>query len=75
MFHQYLNMHWLQEPALFSSSIADNIAYGALDPSQVTPQQIVEAAKMANAHRFVQEFPAGYDTMVGERGIMLSGTL
>ena len=66
-------MYHFQEPALFSCSIADNIAYGALDPAEVTSQQILEAAKMANAYQFIRAFPAGFDTMVGERGIMLSG--
>lgn len=63
----------LQEPALFSCSIAENIAYGAIDPSTVTTDQIMEAARMANALQFVEKFPSGFDTMVGERGVMLSG--
>ncbi|KAL2083692.1 hypothetical protein ACEWY4_021465 [Coilia grayii] len=76
-----LNPYWLrshigtvsQEPVLFSSSIAENIAYGALDPSTVTAQDIHHAAQIANAYDFVQGFPKGFDTMVGEKGILLSG--
>ena len=58
---------------MFSTTIAENIAYGAKDPSTVTEQQIKEAAKMANAFSFIQSFPTGFDTLVGERGVMLSG--
>uniref|UniRef100_W5NEH3 ATP binding cassette subfamily B member 10 n=1 Tax=Lepisosteus oculatus TaxID=7918 RepID=W5NEH3_LEPOC len=61
-----------QEPVLFSGSIAENIAYGAPDPSRVSAQDIHRAAQIANAHGFVQHFPRGYDTMVGEKGILLS---
>ncbi|XP_012669761.2 ATP-binding cassette sub-family B member 10, mitochondrial [Clupea harengus] len=76
-----LNPYWLrshigtvsQEPVLFSSSIAENIAYGAVDPRNVTAQDIYRAAQIANAHDFVQGFPKGFDTMVGEKGILLSG--
>jgi len=60
----------LQEPVLFSSSIAENIAYGR---SRAGFQDIVEAAKVANAHDFIVELPDGYDTRVGERGMRLSG--
>ena len=60
-----------QEPALFSMTIGENISYGA--PNEVTTEQIVEAAKKANAYKFIKEFPDGFDTMVGERGQMLSG--
>ncbi|KAL0177930.1 hypothetical protein M9458_026824, partial [Cirrhinus mrigala] len=71
-----LNPYWLrsrigtvsQEPVLFSCSIAENIAYGAADPSQVTVEDIYRAAQIANAHDFIQEFPKGYDTVVGEKG-------
>ncbi len=59
-----------QEPVLFSGSVRDNIRYGRLDASD---DDIVEAAKAANADQFVREFPEGYDTIVGERGIKLSG--
>lgn len=59
-----------QEPVLFSGSVRDNIRYGLLDASD---DDVVEAAKAANADQFVREFPDGYDTIVGERGIKLSG--
>jgi ATP-binding cassette subfamily B protein len=60
----------LQEPVLFSTSIAENIAYGR--PGALF-QDIVEAAKVANAHDFIVALPNGYDTLVGERGMRLSG--
>ena len=60
----------LQEPVLFSSTIAENIAYGR---PEATREQIAEAARLANAHEFISGLPAGYDTMVGERGMRLSG--
>ena len=62
-----------QEPALFSSSIRDNILYGAEDPASVSQEELEHAAKEANAHGFISRFPEGYDTLVGERGVMLSG--
>ncbi len=62
-----------QEPVLFSSSIANNISYGSLEPSEVSRDEIIEASSMANAYNFIKSFPRGFDTMVGERGIMLSG--
>ena len=60
----------LQDPFLFGVSIAENIAYGT---PAATPKAIVAAAKAARAHDFIMEFPAGYETMVGERGVTLSG--
>ncbi|MBE9473656.1 MAG: ABC transporter ATP-binding protein [Chloroflexi bacterium] len=60
----------LQTSLLFSSSIRENIAYGRPDASEV---EIVEAAKAAQAHDFILSFPAGYDTVIGERGVTLSG--
>lgn len=60
----------LQEPFLFHGTIAENIAYGCPDASM---EEIMRAAKAANAHNFVLRFPDGYDTMVGERGTRLSG--
>jgi ATP-binding cassette subfamily B protein len=60
----------LQEPFLFNGTIAENIAYGR---PGATMQEIMTAAKAANAHSFVLEKPDGYDTMVGERGAKLSG--
>ncbi|OWF38381.1 ATP-binding cassette sub-family B member 10, mitochondrial [Mizuhopecten yessoensis] len=62
-----------QEPVLFSCSVAENIAYGAQDPTKVTAEEVEEAAKKANAYHFIQTFPEGFNTMVGERGLMLSG--
>lgn len=59
-----------QEPALFSGTIRENIAYGADEP---TDEQVVAAAKAANAHDFISELDKGYDTQIGERGLKLSG--
>ncbi|NXA70737.1 ABCBA protein, partial [Mohoua ochrocephala] len=63
-----------QEPILFSCSIAENIAYGAEDPSTVTAEEIEKVAEIANAASFIRDFPKGFDTVVGEKGILLSGT-
>jgi ATP-binding cassette, subfamily B, bacterial len=60
----------LQEPMLFATSIRENIAYGKPD---ATPAEIERAARMANAHDFITALPAGYDTLIGERGSTLSG--
>jgi ATP-binding cassette, subfamily B, bacterial len=60
----------LQEPVLFSTTVGDNIAYS--DPD-AEPSAIVAAAKAANAHDFITALPDGYDTGVGERGMLLSG--
>jgi ATP-binding cassette subfamily B protein len=60
-----------QDIFLFSRSIADNIAFGAR--GEVTPEQIQEAARLAQAHDFITQLPNGYDTVVGERGVTLSG--
>jgi ATP-binding cassette, subfamily B, bacterial len=60
----------LQEPVLFSTSIAENIAYANPD---ATFEEIVAAARAANAHEFITHLPEGYDTQVGERGMRLSG--
>lgn len=60
----------LQEPFLFNGTVADNIAYGKPGASL---EEIMEAAKAANAHNFILAKPDGYDTMVGERGAKLSG--
>jgi subfamily B ATP-binding cassette protein MsbA len=59
-----------QETALFSDSIAENIRYGKLE---ATAEEIENAARAANAHEFIQSMPAGYQTLVGERGVKLSG--
>jgi ATP-binding cassette, subfamily B, multidrug efflux pump len=60
----------LQESFLFSSSIKANISYGNPD---ATMEQIIDAAKRAQAHDFIMELPNGYDTILGERGMGLSG--
>jgi len=84
-----LNIKWLrsqigyvgQEPVLFSGTIADNIAYGLdIDKSKLSPaeqeklrERIIIAAKKANAHDFIRDFPQGYDTDVGSNGVAMSG--
>src|SRR5205085_3288428 len=55
---------------LFYGSVRENIAYGRPDASE---EEIIEAAKLANAHEFIERMPQGYDTLVGERGLTLSG--
>jgi ATP-binding cassette subfamily B multidrug efflux pump len=60
----------LQETFLFSTTIKSNIAYGRPD---ISMEEIMEAAKRAQAHDFIMELPRGYDTMLGERGLGLSG--
>jgi ATP-binding cassette subfamily B protein len=60
----------LQETHLFSGSIRDNIKYAA---PHATNEEIVAAAKLANAHDFILNLPEGYNTMVGEKGFSLSG--
>ena len=59
-----------QEPVLFATSIADNIRYGR---PQASMDDVIAAAKAANAHEFISAFPEGYTTLVGERGVRLSG--
>lgn len=60
----------LQEPFLFSTTIRENIAYG--NP-ELSDEQIIDAAKRAQAHDFIMTMPKGYDTLLGERGMGLSG--
>jgi subfamily B ATP-binding cassette protein MsbA len=60
----------LQDTVLFRGTIRENIAYGRPD---ATETEIVESAKLANAHEFIDKMPQGYDTPVGERGLTLSG--
>lgn len=75
-----INLHWWrsqlglvsQEPTLFNVSIAENLAYGDLS-RQVTMEEIIEAAKNANIHDFIQGLPQGYETCVGFKGCQLSG--
>jgi len=59
-----------QQTILFNDTVRNNIAYGSLLRSD---QEIIEAAKAANAHGFIQRFPQGYDTVIGEGGVKLSG--
>ncbi|VDD95344.1 unnamed protein product [Enterobius vermicularis] len=74
-----LNPSWLrrcvigfisQDPVLFATTIKENIRYGKPEASDL---EIIEAAKLANAHEFISDFRDGYDTLVGERGVTLSG--
>jgi ABC-type multidrug transport system fused ATPase/permease subunit len=60
----------LQDVFLFHGTAHENILFGRPDATQ---QQIVEAAKVANAHEFIARLPQGYDTIIGERGVKLSG--
>lgn len=59
-----------QDVYLFTGSVLDNIRYGKLD---ATDEEIIEAAKNANAHEFIMELPDGYHTYIGQRGVKLSG--
>jgi subfamily B ATP-binding cassette protein MsbA len=60
----------LQDTVLFRGTVRDNIAYGH---PRATDDEIVQAAKLANAHEFISRMPHGYDSPVGERGLTLSG--
>ncbi|KAM0836447.1 hypothetical protein ACQ4PT_062319 [Festuca glaucescens] len=76
---QTLKVSWLrlqiglvaQEPVLFNDTIRANIAYGK--QGEASEEEIVAAAEASNAHQFISGLPDGYDTVVGERGIQLSG--
>ena len=77
-----LSPHWLsrhvsvvsQEPTLFARSVKKNIMYGLEGtPEEPTFEEIQEAARLANAHDFIEKLPFGYDTECGERGATLSG--
>ncbi|CAO2046140.1 unnamed protein product [Urochloa humidicola] len=73
-----LRLKWLraqmglvsQEPALFATTIRENILFGKED---ATAEEVIAAAKAANAHDFIAQLPQGYDTQVGERGVQMSG--
>jgi ATP-binding cassette, subfamily B (MDR/TAP), member 1 len=75
---QNLQVRWLrqqvglvaQEPVLFNDTIRTNIAYGK--QGEVTEEEIIAVAKAANAHQFVSGLPDGYDTIVGERGTIIT---
>ncbi len=60
----------LQETLLFHAPVWENIAYGRPEANRA---EIIDAAKLANAHEFIEQMPEGYDTMIGERGVTLSG--
>lgn len=82
-----LNLKWLrqqvslvsQEPTLFNTTVHENIRHGLfgteyeLESKEQQVQRVVSAAKMANAHDFISDLPLGYETSVGERGLLLSG--
>ena len=59
-----------QDPILFNSSVAENIAFGDTEPDM---SRVVEAAKIANAHAFIEKMNSGYSSIIGERGSLLSG--
>ncbi len=59
-----------QEVVLFNDTVRNNIAYGRLDADE---KSVIEAAKAANAHDFITALPQGYDTLIGESGVLLSG--
>nr|CAB3450016.1 unnamed protein product [Digitaria exilis] len=73
-----LRLKWLraqmglvsQEPALFATTIRENILFGK---EHATDEEVIAAAKAANAHEFILQLPQGYETQVGERGIKMSG--
>lgn len=60
----------LQETLLFRTTVAQNIAYGK---PEATREEVIQAARLANADEFIEKMPRGYDTMIGERGLTLSG--
>ena len=61
-----------QDVTLFNDSVAANIAYGCFE--QVSREQIIEAARAANALDFIEAMPQGFDTLIGENGVRLSGS-
>lgn len=62
-----------QEPTLFDLSIGENVRYGIMEGREVTQEQVEEACKSANIHKFISSLPQGYDTRVGDKGSQLSG--
>ena len=60
----------LQDVFLFHGTVLDNILFGRADATQ---EEVIAAARVANAHDFIQQLPQGYDTVIGERGVKLSG--
>jgi ABC-type multidrug transport system fused ATPase/permease subunit len=59
-----------QDPFLFSTTVRENIAFGRAD---ITDDEVVHAARLAQAHEFIERLPNGYESVIGERGITLSG--
>jgi subfamily B ATP-binding cassette protein MsbA len=59
-----------QQTILFNDTVRNNIAYGSFDRSE---NEVIAAAQAANAHKFIQNLPEGYDTIIGEQGVKLSG--
>jgi ABC-type multidrug transport system fused ATPase/permease subunit len=59
-----------QDPFLFSATVRENLTFGRPD---ATDEEVVEAARLAQAHEFIERLPEGYETVIGERGITLSG--
>ncbi|GAB1224123.1 hypothetical protein ENUP19_0174G0001 [Entamoeba nuttalli] len=76
-----LNIKWLrnqigivgQEPVLFAGTIRENIMLGAKEGATPSEEEMIECAKMANAHDFISKLGEGYDTLIGEKGALLSG--
>ncbi|GAB1220427.1 hypothetical protein ENUP19_0053G0022 [Entamoeba nuttalli] len=76
-----LNIKWLrnqigivgQEPVLFAGTIRENIMLGAKEGATPSEEEMIECAKMANAHDFISKLAEGYDTIIGEKGALLSG--
>lgn len=62
-----------QEPVLFDMTIGENIRFGVDEGTQVTQEQVEEACRAANIHKFISSLPKGYDTRVGDKGSQLSG--
>jgi len=60
----------LQDSVLFTGTVRENIAYGRPEASE---EEVIAAAKVAQAHDFIMSFPDGYNTMIGQRGVNLSG--
>lgn len=61
-----------QEPILFSTTIRDNILYGAINPESITDERLHEVTKEANAYDFIMSFADNFQTLVGERGKTLN---